>query len=154
MRESISQIPRLPIYAYIFPEGPDADAQDQENISCLSQSARPGYSNRGGQTICLSAALSASGVQTDIQKGEARNASARAVFISRHRRVQDRSSAQQQRRAPRLNLVVAAIMLWNTLELARAVEKVRQKNTAITPEQLVHLSPMDWEQINRTGDDV
>jgi TnpA family transposase len=40
--------------------------------------------------------------------------------------VQDRSHAQQQR-AQGLNLVVAAIILWNTLELARAIEELRVK---------------------------
>jgi TnpA family transposase len=39
--------------------------------------------------------------------------------------VQDRSHTQQQQRAQGLNLVVAAIILWNTLELARAIEELR-----------------------------
>jgi hypothetical protein len=86
-------------------------------------------------------------VQVGLNKGEARNALARAVFFYRHGRVQDRSHAQQQRRAQGLNLVVAAIILWNTLELARAVEELQQEGMTITPEQLAHLSPMDWEHI-------
>lgn len=93
-------------------------------------------------------------VQVGLNKGEARNALARAVFFYRHGRVQDRSHAQQQRRAQGLNLVVAAIILWNTLELARAVEELQQEGMHITEEQLAHLSPMDWEHINLTGDYV
>ncbi|GHO57865.1 hypothetical protein KSB_63400 [Ktedonobacter robiniae] len=50
--------------------------------------------------------------------------------------------------------MVAAIILWNTLELARAVEELRQEGMTIIPEQLAHLSPMDWEHINLTGDYV
>jgi TnpA family transposase len=78
----------------------------------------------------------------------------RLVFFYRHGRVQDRSLAQQQRRAQGLNLVTAAIILWNTLELDRAVEELRLEGMTITPEQLAHLSPMDWEHINLTGDYV
>src|SRR5438270_13985023 len=55
-------------------------------------------------------------VQDGLNKGEARNALAHAVFFYRHGRVQDRSHAQQ-RRAQGLNLVVAAIILWNTIVL-------------------------------------
>jgi TnpA family transposase len=53
-------------------------------------------------------------VLVGLNKGEARNALARAVFFYRHGRVQDRSHAQQQRRAQGLNLVVAAIIIGST----------------------------------------
>jgi TnpA family transposase len=91
-------------------------------------------------------------VQVGLNKGEARNALARAVFFYRQGRVQDRSHAQQQQRAQGLNLVVAAIILWNTLELARAIEELQSEGVAMTAEQLRHLSPMDWEHIGLTGD--
>jgi hypothetical protein len=39
-------------------------------------------------------------------------------------------------------------------ELARAVEELQQEGMIIAPEQLAHLSPMDWEHINLTGDYV
>jgi TnpA family transposase len=91
-------------------------------------------------------------VQVGLNKGEARNALARAVFFYRQGRVQDRSHAQQQQRAQGLNLVVAAIILWNTLELARAIEELRSEGEVMTAEQLRHLSPMDWEHISLTGD--
>jgi TnpA family transposase len=91
-------------------------------------------------------------VQVGLNKGEARNALARAVFFYRQGRVQDRSHAQQQQRAQGLNLVVAAIILWNTLELARAIEELRSEGLEMTSEQLRHLSPMDWEHIGLTGD--
>jgi TnpA family transposase len=87
-----------------------------------------------------------------LNKGEARNALARAVFFYRQGRVQDRSHAQQQQRAQGLNLVVAAIILWNTLELARAIEELRSEGVEMTAEQLRHLSPMDWEHISLKGD--
>ena len=91
-------------------------------------------------------------VQIGLNKGEARNALARAVFFYRQGRVQDRSHAQQQQRAQGLNLVVAAIILWNTLELARAIDELQSEGVAMSAEQLRHLSPMDWEHIGLTGE--
>ena len=32
------------------------------------------------------------------------------------------------------------------------MEELQQEGMTITPEQLAHLSPMDWEHINLTGD--
>ena len=66
--------------------------------------------------------------------------------------MQDRSHAKPQQRALGLNLVVAAIILWNTLELARAIEELQSAGVEMTAEQLRHLSPMDWEHISLTGD--
>ena len=91
-------------------------------------------------------------VQVGLNKGEALNALARAVFFYRQGRVQDRSHAQQQQRAQGLNLVVAAIILWNTLVLARAIEELQSEGIAMSAEQLRHLSPMDWEHIGLTGE--
>ena len=91
-------------------------------------------------------------VQVGLNKGETRNALARAVFFYRQGRVQDRSHAKPQQRAQGLNLVVAAIILWNTLELARAIEELQSEGVEMTAEQLRHLSPMDWEHISLTGD--
>jgi TnpA family transposase len=47
-------------------------------------------------------------------KGEARNALARAMFFNRLGELRDRTYENQRHRASGLNLVVAAIVLWNT----------------------------------------
>ena len=80
------------------------------------------------------------------------NTLARAVFFYRQGRVQDRSYAKSQQRAQGLNLVVAAIILWNRLELARATEELQSEGVEMTTEQLRHLSPMSWEHISLTRD--
>jgi len=48
--------------------------------------------------------------------------------------------------------VVAAIILWNTVYLERAIHLLQQKGRNISDELLVHLSPLGWEHINLTGD--
>lgn len=50
----------------------------------------------------------------ELNKGAARNSLARAVFIHRLGEIRDRTYENRQHRASRLNLVVTAIILWNT----------------------------------------
>ncbi|CAN2529904.1 Tn3 family transposase [Burkholderia pseudomallei] len=54
-------------------------------------------------------------------KGEARNSLARAVCFDRLCNLHDRTCELRRHRASGLNLVVAAIMLWNSVYLERAV---------------------------------
>src|SRR6201993_2318686 len=87
----------------------------------------------------------------ELNKGESRNSLARAVFIHRLGEIRDRTYENQQHRASGLNLVVTAIILWNTRYLERAVATLRQ--TENVPQHLLaHLSPLGWEHINLTGD--
>ena len=41
---------------------------------------------------------------------------------------------------------------WNRRELQRAVAALREHGITIDDESLAHLSPIDWEHINLTGD--
>ncbi len=93
-------------------------------------------------------------VQVGLNKGEARNALARAVFFNRLGEVRDRSFEQQRYRASGLNLVTAAIVLWNTTYLERATQSLETRNTPVDPDLLQYLSPLGWEHINLTGDYV
>lgn len=56
-----------------------------------------------------------------LNKGEAEHALKRAVFFHRLGELRDRTFENQSHRASGLNLVVAALVLWNTVYLARAV---------------------------------
>ncbi len=71
----------------------------------------------------------------ELNKGEARNSLARAVFIHRLGEIRDRTYENQQHRASGLNLLVTAIILWNTRHLERAVANLRQ--TEDVPDQLL-----------------
>jgi TnpA family transposase len=87
----------------------------------------------------------------ELNKGESRNSLSRAVFIHRLGEIRDRTYENQQHRASGLNLIVTAIILWNTRYLERAVATLRQ--TEDVPDYLLaHLSPLGWEHINLTGD--
>lgn len=64
----------------------------------------------------------------------------------------DRSYENQRHRASGLNLLVTAIILWNTVYLQRAVDHLRNHGHDPAPSDLAHLSPLGWEHINLTGD--
>ena len=65
--------------------------------------------------------------------------------------VRDRSFEQQRYRASGLNLVTAAVVLWNTVYLERATVALRG-NGDPPNKTLLALSPLGWEHINLTGD--
>ena len=91
-------------------------------------------------------------VQTGLNKGEAKNALARAVFLNRLGEIRDQNFENQRYRASGLNLVVAAIVLWNTVYLEQAVQALWDSGKDIDENLLSHLSPLGWEHINLTGD--
>ena len=90
-------------------------------------------------------------VQAGLNKGEARNALARAVFFNRLGEIRDRSFEQQRYRVSGLNLVTAATVLRNTVYLERAISSM---GAAVDDNLLQYLSPLGWEHINLTGDYV
>src|SRR3546814_5773491 len=57
-------------------------------------------------------------------------------------------------RAAALNLVTAAIILFNCRYLGHAVEEMRRRGSQIDPAMLSRLSPLGWDRINLTGDYV
>ncbi len=65
--------------------------------------------------------------------------------------IRDRSFESQAFRASGLNLVVSAIVHWNTVYIDRAVTQLRRGGRDIPDTLLKHISPLSWEHINLTG---
>ena len=81
--------------------------------------------------------------------GEACNSLKRAVFLHRLGEIRDRTLESQSRRANGLNLVVAAIILWNTVYIEHAVKELRRQGHHIPDYLLPHIGPLGWDQIGR-----
>jgi TnpA family transposase len=92
--------------------------------------------------------------QLGLNKGEARNALARAIYFCRLGEMRDRSFENQFLRASGLNLLVAAIILWNTKYLDVAYADLRRQCQPINEDLLRHVAPLGWEHIGLTGDYV
>jgi hypothetical protein len=50
-----------------------------------------------------------------------------------------------------LNLVVAAITLWNSAYLDRALKIAQERGISLPTQYLPHISPLGWEHIAITG---
>ena len=81
-------------------------------------------------------------VNAVLNKGEAHNGLARAVLSSRLGEIRDRRFEQQRYRGSGLNLVTAAIVLWNTVYLERVVDALRGHDPGIDDTPLQHLLPL------------
>jgi hypothetical protein len=66
--------------------------------------------------------------------------------------LRDRATEAQQYRASGLAIVTAAIALWNTVYLGRALDDLRLGAEIIPDPLLAHLAPVGWQHINLTGD--
>ena len=86
-----------------------------------------------------------------LNKGEAGNKLTRAVFFHERGEIRDGSFESQAFRASGLNLVVSAIVLWNTAYLSRAVESLRNEGHDLPDDIIRHISPQIWDHITLTG---
>jgi hypothetical protein len=78
----------------------------------------------------------------------------RSVFFYRFGEIRDRNFESQRYRASGLNLVTTAIVLWNIVDLERAVQAMHVRGMQPDAGLLPYLSPLGWEHINLTGDYV
>ena len=88
-----------------------------------------------------------------VRAGRAVNAACGSAFFRAPQgRIADRGPDAQQFRASGLNLVIAAVVHWNSTYLADAVDHLRSERHAVPAELLAHTSPLMWEHIGFSGD--
>jgi len=87
-----------------------------------------------------------------LNKSEQRHALAQVICTFRQGRIAERSAQAQQFRASGLNLVIAAIVHWNSTYLADAIAHLRAAGEVVPAELLAHTSPLSWEHISLSGD--
>jgi TnpA family transposase len=87
-----------------------------------------------------------------LNKGEQRHSLAQIICTFHQGRIAERSTEAQQFRASGLNLVIAAIVYWNSTYLADALAHLQAAGEVIPPEWLTHPSPVSWEHISLSGD--
>ena len=89
--------------------------------------------------------------QAGLNKGEAAHKLKRAVYFHERGEIRDRSLDSQSFRASGLNLVVSAIVHWNTVYLDKAAAHLKSQGRDVPDTLLRHVSPLTWEHINLTG---
>ncbi|HDF2330360.1 TPA: Tn3 family transposase [Morganella morganii] len=84
----------------------------------------------------------------ELNKGESRNSLVRAVNLHRLGRFRDRSQENLSIRASALNLVVTAIIHWNTIYTGRVVDALQNAGQTVPEHMLSSLSPLTWEHVS------
>lgn len=90
-------------------------------------------------------------IQRGLNKGEAINALARAIFFGKQGELRERTMQHQLQRASALNIIINAISIWNTLHLTKALDYLKSQGE-FDEELLHHISPLGWEHINFLGE--
>ena len=90
-------------------------------------------------------------IQRGLNKGEAMNALARAIFFGKRGEFRERELHDQLQRASALNILINAISIWNTVYLEKAIEYYKT-NHSFDESLLKHISPLNWEHINLLGE--
>lgn len=90
-------------------------------------------------------------IQRGLNKGEAMNALARALFFGKRGELRERALQDQLQRASALNILINAISVWNTVYLTEATKLLKQKGS-LQENLLSHISPLGWEHINFLGE--
>ena len=90
-------------------------------------------------------------INRGLNKGEAMNALARAIFFGKFGEFRERVLQDQLQRASALNIIINAISIWNTVYLQKAVE-CRRAQGNFREDLLSHISPLRWEHINFLGE--
>ncbi|AGF57032.1 hypothetical protein B0P06_004681 [Clostridium saccharoperbutylacetonicum] len=79
------------------------------------------------------------------------NALARAIFFVKRREFRERELQDQFQRASALNILINAIIIWNTTYLQKAVDHLKQSYT-FDESLLKNIAPLGWEHINLLGE--
>jgi len=90
-------------------------------------------------------------IQRGLNKGEAMNALARAIFFGKQGEFREKSIQDQLQRASCLNLIINSISIWNTVYLSQVLEHMKRTGN-YHEEYLSHVSPLAWEHINFLGE--
>ncbi|MDR0230577.1 MAG: Tn3 family transposase [Dysgonamonadaceae bacterium] len=90
-------------------------------------------------------------IQRGLNKGEAMNALARAIFFGKQGQFMEREMQDQLQRASALNILINAISVWNTVYLQKAIDYLKSEN-GLDENLLKHISPLAWAHINFLGE--
>ena len=90
-------------------------------------------------------------IQKGLNKGEATNALARAIFFGKNGEFRERALQDQLQRASALNIIINAISVWNTVYMEKAIEELKRKGE-FQEDLMPYIWPLGWEHINFLGE--
>ncbi|QSW21480.1 Tn3 family transposase [Clostridium gasigenes] len=90
-------------------------------------------------------------IQRGLNKGEAMNALARAIFFGKFGEFRRRALQEQLQSASALNIIINAITIWNCVYLNKAIDHLKC-NSGFDESLLNNISPLGWKHINFLGE--
>ena len=91
-------------------------------------------------------------IQKGLNKGEAINALARALFFGKRGELRERELQDQLQRASALNILINALSVWNTAYLQKAIAHLKASGDSVNEDLLKHIAPLGWEHVNLLGE--
>jgi len=91
-------------------------------------------------------------IQRGLNKGEATNALARALFFGKRGELRERELQDQLQRASALNILINALSVWNTAYLQKAIDHLKASGDSVNDDLLKHIAPLGWEHVNLLGE--
>jgi TnpA family transposase len=88
---------------------------------------------------------------TQLNRGEGRHSVARAVFHGKRGELRQNYREGQEDQLGALGLVLNMIVLWNTIYIEAALNKLRKEGYPVKDEDTCRLSPLQHENINMLG---
>jgi TnpA family transposase len=86
-----------------------------------------------------------------LNKGESLNALARKLFYGGQGEMRDRTYEEQLNAASSLNLLLAVIVVWNTVHMQACLRRLKADGRPVADDDLKHLSPLLREHIGIYG---
>jgi TnpA family transposase len=90
-------------------------------------------------------------IQVQLNKGESLHALRQFLMFGNEGKIRRRQLEEQTNQASCLTLVTNAVITWNTVYMAAAIEQLRTEGYTIADADITHLSPARYEHINRYG---
>lgn len=90
-------------------------------------------------------------IASQLNKGEKLHALRGYIHSANRGQLRKRYPEAHLNQANCLNLIINAIIVWNTVYMQAAVQHLRENGQEITDEELSHLSPVRYEHINVHG---
>ena len=90
-------------------------------------------------------------IGAQLNKGEALHALRRFLFLANQGQIRRAAYQEQLNQMSCLNLVVNAVVTWNTVYMHAVLEQLRTEGHAVNDADIAHLSPARFEHINPYG---
>lgn len=90
-------------------------------------------------------------INVQLNKGEALHALRKYLFVAGEAQIKKRHLDDQQNQAECLNLIVNAVVVWNSVYMWEVIRQLQAEGYKISEEDLKHLSPARFEHINVFG---